>query len=106
MSDEFDPDLPYGGHAPSQGHSPTSMAAGASIEKTIGPLHLKVLDYLTRHPGATDEILCDKLLLGGNTLRPRRRELQLMGYVLDSGKVMPTRSGRNAVIWILNRSKT
>lgn len=37
----------------------------------------------------------------GNILRPRRRELELMGIVEDSGKTALTRSGRSAVIWKL-----
>lgn len=96
------PDDLYDGGAPAQAHSATSVAAAASITKKVGPLHQKVLDYLKSHPdGATDEALGDCLLLGGNTLRPRRRELQLMGHVRDSGRVSTTNSGRNAVIWIL-----
>src|SRR5262249_51331341 len=99
MTDDFDDDLPYGGEPPAQPHRRTSIAAADSIKKRIGPLHQKVLRYLqTNLTGATDEMLCDELGLVGNTERPRRRELQLMGYIEDSGRVARTRSGRDAVV--------
>lgn len=84
---------------PHQRHSDTSKAAADSIKHVIGPLHVKVLDALEVSGGLTDEELCDLLCLGGNTLRPRRRELELMNRVRDSGKRRRTMSGRQAVIW-------
>jgi len=99
--DLFDTRLPYKGEPPAQKHSATSQAAAQSIVKSIGPLHTRVLAYLTANPkGATDERLMSELDLGGNTLRPRRRELQLMGLIRDSGATALTRSGRNAVVWV------
>lgn len=94
---------PYRGEPPAQKHSPTSQAAAASIKKAIGPLHREILDYLRRAEvrvtGATDEEMQIKLDMGANTQRPRRRELELMGRVEDSGKTRQTKSGREAVIW-------
>jgi hypothetical protein len=94
---------PYNGEAPFQKHSSTSAEAAKSVEKKIGPLHRRILDYLTEHrAGATDERLMSDLDLGGNTLRPRRRELQLMERIRDSGRTAKTKSGREAVIWVIN----
>jgi hypothetical protein len=70
--------------------------------KHVGPLHTKILDYLELNSdGATDEELQQALSLQGNTLRPRRRELQLMGKVLATGVKRPTASGRQAIVWQL-----
>ncbi len=92
----------YGGHAPAQHHSPTSVAAATAIEGKIGPLHKKILAYLGQHPqGATDEEMQADLQIGANTQRPRRRELQLMGRIKGSGWSKLGRSGRSAVAWIL-----
>lgn len=92
----------YGGEPPSQKHSRTSQSAAASIRKRIGPLHQKILKYLQDNPrGNTDEALGTNLGIVMNTLRPRRRELQLMGRVRDSGRTALTVSRRSAVIWIL-----
>lgn len=93
--------LPYNDSPPAQKHSQTSTEAAEKIRPRVGKLHRLVLDYLAQHPaGATDEQLMDALDLGGNTLRPRRRELQLMGLVADSERTALTRSGRNAVVWV------
>lgn len=94
---------PYRGDPPAQRHSVTSIAAAQSIRKSIGPLHQRILDHLKTCPlGATDEEMMDALDMGGNTERPRRRELELMGRITDSGKTRLTRSGREAVIWRLS----
>lgn len=95
------PKLPYGGEAPRQKHSATSTAAAQKIKKKIGPLHQKILDYLTSHPGgASDEKMGSDLDMGLNTLRPRRRELQLMDQIVDSERTILTESGRSAVVWV------
>lgn len=95
---------PYGGDPPSQKHSGTSQAAAAQIKYKVGDLHRAILSHLLEVGGATDEQLMDALDMGGNTERPRRRELQLMGYIEDSGKTAVTRSGRSAVVWILSQA--
>jgi hypothetical protein len=89
--------------APFQPHSATSRWAADAISKSIGPLHKRVLASLkaaSRH-GLTDEELCLHLDLSGNTLRPRRRELELKGLVKSSGRRRPAMSGRSAVVWVL-----
>jgi hypothetical protein len=99
--DLFGYDL-YSGEPPHQAHSTTSAAAARSIAPRIGDLHRRIIAWLRGHPqGATDEEMQDDLDMPANTQRPRRRELQLAGYVEDSGKTRLTRSGRNAVVWRL-----
>jgi hypothetical protein len=92
---------PYKGKPPAQSHSPTSLAAAASIKKAIGPLHREILELLSELPnmGATDEEMQFELNMLANTQRPRRRELELMGHVVNSGQTRRTRSGREAVVW-------
>ena len=98
--------LPYNGEPPSQAHSATSQAAAASIKKRIGPMHKRVIAYLKDRPdfGATDEEMMAALNMGGNTLRPRRRELELMKRVWNSGMTRPTKSGRAAVVWTITNN--
>lgn len=98
MNDDLFNWEPYNGRAPSQSHSPTSHAAAEAIEPQLGRLQGIVLSFLKNNrDGATDEELCDALHMGPSTLRPRRRELQLKGLVLDSSRIRPFRSGR---LWI------
>jgi hypothetical protein len=89
---------PYRGEPPAQRHSQTSKAAAAQIKKAIGPLHKLILAHLKDNP-STDEEIMSALDMNGNTERPRRRELELMGKIEDSGKTRLTRSGRTAVVW-------
>lgn len=91
----------FGGEPPSQRHSETSRAAAAAIKQRIGPLHLKLIKYLRGRDGATDEEMQADIPMPANTQRPRRRELELMGEIIDSGRVRLTHSRRLAVIWKL-----
>lgn len=85
-----------------QRHSETSRQAARSVASYSGRDRSRVLEYLEQHPeGATDEQIGDALDLPGNTLRPRRRELQQASLIIDSGRHASTRSGRKAVVWIL-----
>lgn len=89
--------------APYQAHSTTSREAAKIIAGRISGLQRRVLDYLEQHPeGATDEQLADALSLGGSTLRPRRRALQLAGRIIEhptlNGK---TKAGVSAHLWII-----
>jgi hypothetical protein len=93
---------PYHGHPPAQAHSETSRAAADSVAHSIGPSHERILALLhdRGERGATDEEMMEALDMGGNTQRPRRRELQLMDMIHDSKTTRPTRSGREAVVWV------
>lgn len=98
-------DEPYGGEPPSQKHSRTSQDAAASIKPHVGPLHRKILNWLGEHPaGGSDERIARELHMVQNTFRPRRRELQLMDFIEDSGRTERTISGRDAVVWIRARA--
>lgn len=93
---------PYHGEPPAQPHSRTSIAAAESIRTSVGPLHVRILTYLrevAHFGGSTDEEMQINLDMGANTQRPRRRELELMGKIEDSGNTRPTKSGREAVVW-------
>ena len=96
-------DAPYGHIVPPfQHHSTTSRDAAQSIAKHSGHDRQRVLNYLKQHPeGATDEAMGEALGLSGNTLRPRRRELQLAGFVKDSGRYELTASKRKATLWVI-----
>ena len=86
-----------------QRHSETSREAAHAIQKHIGPLHKRVLNYLEDHPeGATDEQLSEALNLGGSTLRPRRRELEQAGKIIKHPlRRGQTKAGISANLWIL-----
>jgi hypothetical protein len=88
-----------------QKHSETSKAAAIAIKPHVGPMHIAILKYLERWgaTGATDQEMQDYLDLEGSTQRPRRRELQLWGYIVKSGTTRKTESGRAAVVWVLAR---
>ncbi len=94
-------DVPILNSVAAQNSSHSSIAAAENSPPHIGPLHSRVLAYLRNaEAGATDEELMDGTNIAPNTLRPRRRELQIMGRVKDSGMTRPTKSGRKAVVWI------
>jgi len=89
----------FGGAPPSVKHSATSVSAAEEIEPSVGRLQALVLAELKTNGPGTDEELMERTGLAPNTLRPRRRELQLKGLVGDSGRRKPTKSGRAAVLW-------
>jgi len=91
----------FGGDPPAVRHSPTSRAAAAAIRPRINALHMQVIRYLRGCDGATDEEMQAAIPMSANTQRPRRRELELMGEVVDSGRVRLTASRRLAVVWKL-----
>lgn len=99
MQRSFD-DL-YGGEPPHQRHSDTSTASADELpEERRRTLRAQVLAYIVRMRGATDEEMQTALGMEGNTERPRRRELQLGGLIVDSGQRRLTTSRRRAVVWI------
>lgn len=100
--DTVQPDLftdePYRGHAPYVMGSDTSVEAAKSQDKSAAPDRAKVLAFLTFMP-ATDEEIQRSLKMDGNTERPRRRELELAGKIVDSGKRRKTSTGSPAIVW-------
>lgn len=94
--------LPYGGVPPAVSHSDTSNKAAEEIKPSVSRLQEVVLSALHKSRfGETDESLSWITGLPPNTLRPRRRELQLMGKIKDSGERRRCKSGRSAVVWVL-----
>lgn len=83
--------------------SATSLAAAIAIAGNKNPMHKRIMDYLREHPeGATDEQLSQALDMQGSTLRPRRRELEVLGKVRNTGKTAKTLSGRSAILWAIS----
>lgn len=87
--------------APAQRHSQTSVAAADAIAPNAASLRGKVLSYLRICGGATDEEGIEATGIPPSTYRPRRVELWRGGHIVDSGVTRPTRSGRQAVVWIV-----
>jgi hypothetical protein len=81
--------------------STTRRAAGVSIKPDAARLRARVLRYIQEQAaGATDAEIQAALDMSGDTERPRRRELQQAGFIVDSGNVRATPSGRAAVVWV------
>ena len=86
--------------------SSTSRAAARSLsEKTLARLERRVFDCIRRagEVGRTDDELEVRCRLSHQTTSARRRALVRGGLVKDSGATRPTRSGRNASIWVLGK---
>ncbi|MEK6591982.1 MAG: hypothetical protein AABZ67_02755, partial [Pseudomonadota bacterium] len=87
--------------APFQKHSPTSREAARAISGKVGPMEreLLVLFFHAGDYGWTDDALIEKV--GTQSVRPRRIYLTAIGKLRDSGTTRKTRTGRNAVVWLL-----
>lgn len=81
----------------------TTVAARVSIHPHAKNLRQRVFlaIYEAGAHGATLDELEVRLSLAGNTVRPRRIELQERGLVADSGRTRLTRSGRASVVWVI-----
>ena len=79
--------------------SETSREAAEKAEGTAEAGRARVLSLLRRQGPMTLQQIEDALGWNGNTVRPRRKELEAAGLVVDSGKTAKTKSGRNAVLW-------
>lgn len=79
----------------------TSLAAQAAIQHARSELQRKVYEYLFTcgSGGATDEEIQLSTSMNGSTERPRRRELEMAGAVMNSGTTRRTLSGRSAIVW-------
>jgi len=91
--------------APAVFGSDTSEAAARSMDATAPSLRLDVLMAIQAagNRGLTDDEIEVKLGLRHQTASARRRELVQAGLVLDSRQRRPTRSGRQASVWIATR---
>lgn len=81
----------------------TSIEAKKAIQPVARTLRAQVFVELLKRgtAGATLEELELALKLPGNTVRPRRQELEKRGLVVDSGRERPTSSGRQAIVWVV-----
>ena len=84
-------------------HPPTSHQAAERIAPKAGTLRAKVYEKLKQWKahGLTDENMQLFLNMNPSTQRPRRIELVTQGLVKNSGRVRQTRSGRNAIVWVV-----
>jgi hypothetical protein len=96
MTDLFS--YPHYNGTPPHSNPTTSLEAAEAIRPSAGSLRAKVLAYLTLYPHSTDEDIQLGLGMDGNTQRPRRRELEQMGKIRESG-IKRLKSGRNAKTW-------
>ena len=95
------PEKLYDGSPPAE-HTPTSRAAADSVRMSANTIraHVKALILAAGDYGITDEEL-QACGIVANTERPRRRELVLLGEIVDSGRTRRTASGRAAVVWVV-----
>lgn len=81
--------------------SDTSAEAAVSMEDHVTRLERVVLDAIC---AATAGATCDEVEvatgLAHQTASARVNGLMNKGRIADSGKRRPTRSGRNAVVWV------
>ncbi len=93
----------YGHAAPSQRHSPTSVAAADAITPVASELRERVFAFLAAcDDGATDMEIAAALNMLTDTARARRCELTDAGRVKDSGKTRPSPRGRQATVWVVS----
>jgi hypothetical protein len=98
----MDPNLPMANHAfDRHGARPTSAAPEVEALPRSGTQRARVLEAIRSagRRGLTDEEIEDALHLGGNTERPRRKELEEAGLILGSGDRRDTSTGRAAIVW-------
>ena len=67
----------------------------------IPAIRRRVLRHVERTGGCTRDEAELALGLSHQTCSPRFTELHYRGHIRDSGRVQPTRSGRNAVVWVI-----
>lgn len=88
--------------APAVAGSVTSQEAAEAIAPVAGTLRARVLEVhqVAEEHGLTDEEGIDVTGMSASTYRPRRVELVDDGWLRESGVTRPTRSGRQAVVWV------
>ena len=80
--------------------SDTSMAASISMSPHAKSLRLQVLTYIFNQRNATCDEVEVALRLRHQTASARIRELVIFGMLVDSGARRPTRSGRQARVYV------
>lgn len=94
---------PYHGLAPFEKGSDTSLDAAYEIQPAKDTLQYEVWCYIREcgDYGATDDEIEQVLDLRHQTASARRRELELKGLVQKTPRRRPTRSGRNAAVYVV-----
>jgi hypothetical protein len=86
-------------------HSDTSQSAATSMRRPAAQQRAEVYGAVAR---SLDGITCDaveeRLALRHQSCSARVRELAMDGAIVDSGRRCRTRSGRNAVVWVVKRT--
>lgn len=90
------------GGTPPHVDNETSRAAAQEIVPTVKHLQKIVLDCVKRSAdyGVTSDDIERFTGLSGNTVRPRRRELEKMGLIVRTDRKRKTASKRLAVIFV------
>ncbi len=87
--------------APPRSDPETSAEAAESVREVSGRLRRRVFEAIECSTvGATDDEIEVWLGLPHQTVNARRRELVLLGRIVDSGDRRQTRQGRRAKVWI------
>lgn len=96
-----EPQGPLPLRAPHSNETTSKEAAESLKVDQLGKLEFRVWYFVAkqREYGATDQEIERGTGLGGNTVRPRRRTLIMLGLLKASGKVRTTHSGRKAIVW-------
>ena len=98
----FEAVRPYHGQVPHNA-TDTSKEAAAAIAPRLGAWQRRVLLALYAQPGLSDEGLEAVLdCRATRTSRPRRKELELAGYVEDSGERCIGIGGTHVIMWRLS----
>lgn len=84
-------------------HPDTSREAAELIAPSSGSQRFRVLRAIAGSTtGATDDEIQNALEMSGNTQRPRRMELEEMGWItVVPGARRPTSTGGSARVWTL-----
>lgn len=91
----------FGGRPPFVRGSDTSEAAADSVAGETGSKRREILGLIREAPnGMTDDEAEERTGWRHQTVSARRRELVLLGLVVDSGRRRKTRSGRAATVWV------
>lgn len=96
------PDVP-----PYVRRSKTSRDAAISVIPVVRGIQAQLLDCIRKQGahGITDDEMEQLLGLKHQTVSAQRRQLVKQGYIHDSGKTRPTRSGRRATVWVPNAQR-
>jgi len=102
MNDQCDFDFVDELETPFQPHSDTSREAAELIEPDAATLRGQVLGFirLCGSRGATDDEIQVGLDMNPSTERPRRVELWNANLIERTDARRPTRSGRQAAVWM------